>query len=172
VLHSFNVPEFRVKNDAVPGNYTTVWFEATRVGETLLQCTEYCGKDHSNMLARVRVLEEPDFNKWLETEGTPQGPPEEIGKKLYAERGCVGCHTLDGVTNPGGGPSFKGLFGKTEQFTDGTSAEVNDDYIRESILNPSAKVVKGFPAGVMPAFQGQLSDVQINGLIAFIKAQK
>jgi cytochrome c oxidase subunit 2 len=149
-----------------------VWFEATRVGDTLLECAEFCGKDHSHMLATVTVMEEPDFNKWVEDQNKPTGTPEEQGAKLYLERGCKGCHSTDGTTFTGGGPSFKGLFGRSETMSDGTTLTVDENYIRESMMQPAAKVVKGFPAGVMPTFQGTLKDEQISAIIAFIKAQK
>jgi len=173
VLHSFWVPEWRVKNDVVPGLYTTLWFEPTVVGETVLECTEFCGKDHSNMLARVRVLEEAEYKAWVAKENDDISiPPLQLGEQLYTSRGCKGCHTLDGTTIQGGGPSFKGLFGKSEAFADGSSATVDENYLVESINNPSAKIVKGFPAGVMPPFQGQFKPHQMTALIEFIKAQK
>jgi cytochrome c oxidase subunit 2 len=172
VIHSFYVPEFRVKQDVVPGQYTTLWFEATRVGETLLECAEFCGKDHSHMLGRVQVMSQVDFDKWLEAKGKWTGTPEDLGAKLYAERGCKGCHSLDGTLVPNGGPSWKGVFGKTEALADGSTVTVDENYLRESINVPSAKVVKGFPNGVMPTFQGTLNEQQLNGIIAFIKAQK
>ncbi|MEW5853013.1 MAG: cytochrome c oxidase subunit II [Myxococcota bacterium] len=172
VLHSLYIPEFRVKTDLVPGNYTTLWFEATEAGETTLFCTEYCGMSHSDMLAHVKVLEPAEFEKWLSEEASAKAkglPPEELGKNLYTGKGCNACHSLDGT--PGAGPSFKGLFGKEETLADGTTAKVDENYLRESILTPAAKLVKGFPP-VMPTFQGQLKDEDVAGLIAFIKAQK
>jgi cytochrome c oxidase subunit 2 len=169
VLHSLYIPEFRVKNDVIPGQFTTLWFEATRVGDTALECTEFCGKDHSNMLTTVTVLEPSDFEKvvdgWVKVDVN-----EETGRRLYTERGCLACHTLDGTVNPGGGPSFKGLYGKTETFTDGTSATVDDNYLSDSIKNPAATIVKGFQP-IMPPF-GTLRKEEIDSLILFIKAQK
>ena len=132
-------------------------------------CTEYCGTGHSDMLAKVRVVEPAEFDAWLEKASMGGGSPEEVGKKLYTLRGCNACHTLDGVSAVG--PTFKGLFGKEEELVDGTKVKVDENYIRESVLNPMTKVVKGFvPA--MPTFQGQLNDDQLNALIAFIKAQQ
>jgi cytochrome c oxidase subunit 2 len=128
------------------------------------------------MLGRVNVLEQADFDKWLEAKGkwdiAKNGPLDLLGEKLYAERGCKTCHSLDGTLLANGGPSFKGLFGKTESFADGTSATVDENYIRESVNVPSAKVVKGFPNGVMPTFQGTLNEQQLAGIIEFIKKQK
>lgn len=172
VIHSFYVPEFRIKQDVVPGQYTTVWFEANRVGETLLECAEFCGKDHSHMLGRVQVMSQDDFNIWLYQKNDFKGTPEELGQKLYVERGCKACHSLDGTLVPNGGPSWKGIFGRTEVMADGTTVTVDENYLRESINQPSAKVVKGFPNGVMPTFQGTLNEKQLNGIIAFMKAQK
>lgn len=169
VLHSFYVPEFRVKQDAVPGTYTSLWFRATGVGETALLCTEYCGTSHSNMLAKVVIMEEDKFNKWLESKDDSNVPLADLGKKLYTDRACAGCHSLDGTR--GSGPSYKGLFGKKEKLADGTEVTADENYLRESILQPGAKIVAGFD-NVMPAFQGQLNEKQILALIEFIKAQK
>jgi cytochrome c oxidase subunit 2 len=172
VLHSFYVPEFRVKQDVVPSMYTTLWFEPTEVRETVLFCTEYCGIGHSDMMAKVRVLDKPEFDNWQDTGLLPGGkplPPAELGKKLYATRSCITCHSLDGSRIQG--PSFKGVFGRTETIKDGPTIKVDENYIRESILNPTAKVVKGFQP-IMPVFQGQLKDPQIEALIAYLKEQK
>jgi cytochrome c oxidase subunit II len=172
VLHSLYVPEFRVKQDVVPGNYTTAWFRATIIGDTLLECAQYCGKDHSNMLRHVTVMSETDFNAWLDqADKGPGGPPEEWGAKLYVERGCNACHSTDGTPKAGGGPSFKGLFGKTETMVDNSTVTVDENYLKESILQSNAKVVKGYPA-VMPVFQGQLKDKHVDALIAYIKSLK
>ncbi len=170
IVHSLWIPEFRVKQDVLPGSYTSVWFEATEVRETVLQCTEYCGTGHSQMLATVSVLEQPDFTKWLESGGGQEKslPPAEYGKQLYATWGCNACHSLDGAK--GNGPTFQHLFGESVLLTNGAAVKVDEDYVRESILNPQAKVVQGFQP-IMPTFKGQLKDQQIDALIAFIKAQ-
>jgi cytochrome c oxidase subunit 2 len=181
VLHSFYVAEFRVKQDAIPGVYTSLWFEPTTTGEFTVQCAEYCGGPqgdvaadqpggHSDMLASVQVVEEQAFKDWLETGGEEKGLPlAERGKKQYQQWGCVACHSLDGSKLAG--PSFKGLFGREEELADGSKVKADENYIKESILNPTAKVVKGY-APVMPVFQGQLKDPQIESIIAFIKEQK
>ncbi|EYF06501.1 cytochrome c oxidase subunit II [Chondromyces apiculatus] len=170
VLHSLYIPEFRVKQDVVPGLYTTIWFNATNAGDTALLCTEYCGSGHSDMLATVKVLEESDFEKWIEQQSGPSDlPPEELGKLLYAKKSCATCHSVDG--SPMQGPTFKGIFGRNEEFSDGSRVAVDENYIRESILNPQAKVVKGFPA-VMPTFRGLLKDREIDALIAYLKTVK
>jgi cytochrome c oxidase subunit 2 len=167
VVHSFWVPEFRVKQDLVPGTYTTIWFEPTEVTDTALQCTEYCGKDHSNMYATVHVLEESKFKEWVEKGGMDDKlTPAEQGKKLFAQRTCNTCHSVDGTRIQG--PSFKGLWGKTEAISDGSSVKVDENYIRESLLEPQKKVVQGYPA-VMPTFKGTLKEKEIDALIAYIK---
>lgn len=171
VIHSFFLPEFRVKQDVLPGRYSTVWFQADKVGTSVVFCTEYCGMDHSDMLSEVVVQTEEEFQKWLDFDPYKGLPPVEAGKALYEAKACVGCHSLDGSLKAGGGPSFKGLFGKTETITGGTTVAVDEAYLRESILVPGAKVVNGFP-NVMPAFQGQLKEEHVQGLIEFIKAQK
>ncbi|MBK9265016.1 MAG: cytochrome c oxidase subunit II [Polyangiaceae bacterium] len=172
VLHSFYVPEFRVKQDVVPGTYTTLWFEANAKRDTVLLCTEYCGVGHSDMMAKVHVMEQADYNNWLETGRKPGDPilaPDELGKKLFTSRSCNTCHSLDGTRVQG--PSFKGLFGKTEKFADGSSAQVDENYIRESLLEPTKKVVEGYPA-VMPTYKGLLKENEIDALIAYIKTVK
>lgn len=186
VIHSLYVPAFRVKMDCVPGKYTDLWFTPTRVanpddgdgerdadeGGFDLFCTEYCGTGHSAMYAKVIVHEtKADWEAWMrEAMDVRKNPPVEVGRELYQSRGCSQCHSLTGVDNPGpGGPSFKGHFGETVQFTDGTSAEVDEDYLRESILDPQAHIRSGY-AAIMPTFRGQLNEDEIYGLIQFIKS--
>jgi len=178
VLHSFYIPEFRIKRDVIPGQYTMIWFEAVEAKSTVIECTEYCGAPekegekagHSDMLATVTVMEEPQFAAWLETGGDDvKMAPAEAGKLAYSAWNCNTCHTLDGA--PGTGPTFKGLFGRTEEMSDGTKIKVDENYLRESILQSQAKLVKGF-GPVMPVFQGQLKDKKVDALIAFIKEQK
>jgi len=169
VLHSFYIPEFRVKQDVVPGMYTTLWFEATDTRETILECTEYCGIGHSDMLAKVRVLDKPEYDAWQETgllPGEKPLPPAELGKKLFATRSCNTCHSLDGTRIQG--PTFKGVFGRTETISDGSQIKVDENYIRESLLEPTKKVVQGYPA-VMPTYKGLLKETDIDALIAYIK---
>lgn len=171
VVHSFFVPEFRLKQDVVPGLYTTMWFEAVEEKEITVECAEYCGTSHSDMLGKVVVKSEADFKDWLDkaaNEGAGK-PPEEYGKLLYTKKNCFTCHSTDGSRVQG--PSFKGLFGKTESFEGGGTAAVDENYIRESLLDPNAKVVKGYPA-VMPTYKGSLKDKEIDALIAYIKSMK
>ncbi|GJM43416.1 MAG: cytochrome c oxidase subunit 2 [Gemmatimonadota bacterium] len=171
VIHSFFVPDFRVKFDIVPGRYSTVWFEATQTGQSPIYCTEYCGTSHSNMLATAIVHEPGEFDSWLAAAANwMEGlSPTEAGEILYTKKGCVQCHSTDGSV--GVGPSFRGSFGNTRAFADGSSTVMDENYIRESILNPTAKVVVGFDP-VMPTFQGRFDDDELAATIAYIKSLK
>ncbi len=166
VLHSFYIPVFRQKKDVIPGSYSTLWFEADRKGEAQVYCAEYCGTSHSGMLAKINVVSEAEYEKFLaEGAGPPEGAsPAEWGEQLYAQNNCNTCHSLDGSKLVG--PSWKGLFGRSEAFEDGSSVIADENYIKESILEPNAKVVKGY-SPVMPAYVMQ--DAQIDALIAYIK---
>jgi len=167
VIHSFFVPEFRIKRDAVPGRYTSIWFQATEPGEMNVLCTEYCGTGHSGMLAKLVVMPEAEFQKWLETGGGDKDlPPAELGAKLYAKMSCNTCHSTDGSVKTG--PSFKGLYGHSVTLSDGSQVTADENYLRESITTPAAKVVQGFQP-VMPVFKGLLDQKQIDALIAYIK---
>ncbi|MFI5297807.1 MAG: cytochrome c oxidase subunit II [Polyangiales bacterium] len=172
VLHSFYVPEFRVKRDVIPGSYTTLWFEATEAKEVLLECAEYCGKGHSEMLGTVSVMEEDKFKEWLEAGGdlTSKGlSPVKKGEQLFTKWNCKTCHSVDG--SAGTGPTLKGVFGSSVPLTDGTSVNADENYVRESILLSNAKIVRGF-SPVMPIFKGTLKDKDVDALVAFIKEQK
>jgi cytochrome c oxidase subunit 2 len=171
VLHSLFLPVFRTKIDAVPGRYTELWFEANKAGDFPIECAEYCGTSHSDMITHVIVHEAGGYEKWLEDveKQLELMPPLELGQKMYNQQGCSTCHSLDGTVKTG--PSFKGLFGKNESFQDGSTAVVDDNYIKQSIEEPQAKIVNGF-SPAMPTFKGKLSQKKIEGLIAFIKAQK
>jgi cytochrome c oxidase subunit 2 len=171
VLHSFFIPGFRTKMDVLPNRYTEQWFQADVPGTYQVQCTEYCGKGHSEMNAKVHVLTPAQYEDYLEN-GSPQQramPLAELGKLLYSTVGCATCHSLDGTR--GQGPSWKGIFGQEHQMTDGRKMKVDENYIRNSILQPQAMIVQGFE-GIMPTYQGLLRDRQISALIEFIKAQK
>ncbi len=171
VLHALYIPSFRTKMDAVPGRYTDMWFQATRAGDYPIFCAEYCGTSHSDMLSHVTVHPAGEYETWLkgacEKADSMIGP--ERGKKLYSQQGCETCHTLDGT--PKIGPSWKGLFGKMEMMADGKPFKVDENYLRESMMDPTAKVVQGF-APSMPTFKGKLSDKDIDGLIEYIKTLK
>jgi cytochrome c oxidase subunit 2 len=171
VLHDFFVPDMRVKHDIVPGRYTEVWFTPTVLGKHHVTCAEYCGKGHSDMTATLVVDNEPDFKKWLETGGDDwkNYPPEKWGEMQREQKGCATCHSIDG--SKGQGPTWKGIYGTMVEMSDGKSYLVDDAYLQESMLQPNAKIVKGFEA-IMPSFQGLLHPQDIRGLIAYIKTLK
>jgi cytochrome c oxidase subunit 2 len=171
VIHSFYIPNFRVKQDVVPGRYTTLWFEPTEVGEFPVLCAEYCGDQHSSMLAKIKVMASEDYRDWVEkAKGAGSNlPPKERGAKLYEKMGCNACHALDSSVKIG--PGFHGIYGKKQELTDGRVVTVNDDYIRKKILQPGQEVAKGF-APVMPSFQGRLKNEELDALVEFIKSLK
>ncbi|HVK59945.1 MAG TPA: cytochrome c oxidase subunit II, partial [Bdellovibrionales bacterium] len=165
VLHSFFIPAFRVKQDVVPGRYTSLWFQAEKEGDFHLFCTEYCGAGHSAMLGMVKAVPVEEYERWLAAEAGAAGSLADQGRALYASKACIGCHSLDGTRVVG--PSFKGIFGHEQAIEGGGSVKVDEDYLRESILNPNAKVAAGYPAGTMPPYAGQLNDDEVKALIEF-----
>lgn len=171
VIHALWIPALRVKQDVVPGRYTRVWFQADKVGVYPLLCAEYCGDEHFNMLANVEVHSREDYDAWLKNAANylKTLPPAEAGKRLFQRRGCLQCHSTDGTA--GTGPSFQGLYGRNEKMTDGSSVVVDDNYIRESILEPQAKIVAGYQP-VMSTYKGLLSDEEITALIEYMKSLK
>ncbi len=193
VLHSLWVPAFRAKMDLVPGRFTSMWFRPTRVGTFPLLCTEYCGKDHSQMVSKVIVhdvgklageLERLDPIKRMTPEQYQeyaQDPdafikanpdfknlvtPADMGKRLWTKKGCAGCHSIDGTTNQG--PTWLGIWGRSEKLTDGSEVTVDENYVRESILNPGARIVAGYQ-NVMNSYQGRITDREIALIISFMK---
>lgn len=199
VLHSFFIPNFRVKSDVVPGMYTYVWFEAKVPGIHQIFCTEYCGTSHSGMLGRVIVLKDDQWKDWLSGkkidvnslpadpsfpgfranllgEGLPQAQAAggqislaEKGKALTTAKGCVACHSSDGSKLVG--PSYKGIFGTDVKLADGSTVKIDENYIRESIENPTAKVVEGYPPS-MPPYKGLLNEEEIMAITEYIKSLK
>ena len=173
VIHDLWVPEFRVKQDAVPGAVNLLRVTPTVVGNYKVRCAELCGLRHSQMLADVRVLERSEFDSWVGAETARVAAldtPEARGEQLYQTQGCIGCHSLDGTIVVG--PSWLNLYGRQEQLDDGTSVRADEDYIRHSILYPGDQIVKGFQ-NLMPANYGEiLSENDIEDLIAFIKTIK
>jgi cytochrome c oxidase subunit II len=165
VIHSFYVPAFRIKQDVLPGRYTTLWFHATRSGTYHLFCAEYCGTQHSGMIGQVVVLEPAQYEAWL-SGGLASGSLASNGQNIFQQLACITCHRSD---TQGRGPNLVGLFGKPVQLEDGRTVIADENYIRESILNPSAKIVSGFKP-IMPVFQGLVSEEQLNALIAYIKS--
>ncbi len=165
VIHSFFVPAFRIRADVVPGKYTMAWFEATKTGRFHLFCTEYCGTNHSGMGGYVEVMEPAAYQSWLSGGGSESAAAQ--GAKTFQTRGCATCHKLEGPQ--GRGPMLAGIFGKSQLMSDGQEVVADEAYIRESILNPQAKTVAGFQQ-IMPTYQGQLSESDLLGLIAYIRS--
>ena len=171
VIHSFWVPEFRIKQDAVPGMWTTLRVTPSELGSFRIRCAEICGYAHSAMFADVVVVEPDDFDAWLsgqevEAEAPGELTPVELGAKLAEEQGCLSCHTLDGTTLVGA--SWLGLFGSERQLEDGTVLVADEEYLRNSILDPESEVVAGFPK-VMPPAYTMLSDADVDALVEYIK---
>src|ERR1700722_466091 len=164
VIHSFFVPAFRMKQDVLPGRYTVAWLHATKAGTYHLFCAEYCGTQHSGMIGSIVVMEPAQFEAWMS--GGSTGPLSASGEKIFAELGCVTCHRAD---SQGRGPNLQGIFGKPVQLEDGRTVTADENYIRESILDPGAKVVSGFKP-VMPTFQGLVSEEQLTALVAYVKS--
>jgi cytochrome c oxidase subunit 2 len=175
VIHNYAIPAFRVKMDAVPGKLTTLWFNATVPGTYHLFCMEYCGTKHSGMIGDVIAMTPEDYEVWLAAGGTVEtGPvetPAETGQRLFnGQFACSTCHVADGS---GLGPILNGVFGRTETLADGRTVVADDNYLRESIVNPSAKIVRGYPSpSLMPPYQGQATEEQIMALIAYVKSLK
>ena len=165
VIHSFYVPAFRIKQDVLPGRYTTFWFHATKPGTYHLFCAEYCGTQHSGMIGWIVVMEPRDYEAWM-SGGAASQPLAVSGAKLFSELGCVTCHRSD---TQGRGPNLAGVYNKPVLLQDGRTVIADENYIRESILEPAAKVVSGFKP-VMPTFQGQVSDEQVNALVEYVKS--
>ena len=174
VIHDYSIPAFRVKMDAVPGRLTTLWFRATTPGTYHLFCAEYCGTNHSGMIGEVIAMAPQDYEGWLAAGGAVSaGPvltPAEEGAELFTTFGCATCHL-----EPGGGlgPPLGGVFGSNVPLADGRTVPADDNYLRESIMNPSAQIVRGFTSpSIMPPFQGMVSEEQLMQLIAYVKSLK
>lgn len=163
VIHSFYVPAFRLKQDLVPGTYTSLWFTPEKLGRFPILCAEYCGLDHSQMRGVVEVVSPQDFENTAISGTQAQSP----GEKLFTEKGCTSCHT--GATPIG--PPLENIWGKKVQLADGRSLTVDENYLRRSILTPHADVVKGYQP-VMPTFQGQISESDLAALIDYLKNKK
>jgi cytochrome c oxidase subunit 2 len=172
VIHSFWVPNFRVKFDVFPFRYTTMWFEATREGDHIVFCAEYCGEQHSQMAAILRAMSPADYQQWKQDNKLDENiAPRDLGKILYVTKACNSCHSVDGSS--GTGPTWLDLYGDTAHRVtiDGqaTTIEVDENYLRESILVPGAKIVQGY-ANQMASYQGQLTEKELAGLIAYMKS--
>lgn len=166
VLHDFSIPAFRTKADVVPGRYTYLWFEATKPGKYHLYCAEYCGLNHSGMGGWIYVMKQDEFDNWLSGNVSGQTPVEQ-GKDLFENKlGCASCHA--------GGPQqrgakLEGIFNHEVKLVGGQTVVADEQYLRNSILNPASQVVEGFQP-IMPTFKGQVTEEQLNSLIAYIKS--
>jgi len=173
VIHSFWVPEFRIKQDVVPGRTTDYRITPTVIGNYKVRCAELCGAAHAYMIRPVIVSTKAEYDSWVKQQTAAaaallaQGGPQ-AGQALVAQNGCGACHSLDGSKLTG--PTFRGLFGSTVTLSDGSTVTANDAYLTESIKDPNAKIVKGFPSGIMPQFN--LSDAQIKSIVAYLETLK
>jgi cytochrome c oxidase subunit 2 len=165
VIHSFFVPAFRVKQDVVPGKYTSEWFKATRVGEYHIFCSQYCGTQHSQMIGRVVVMQPQAYERWLNS-GEQTESIVRAGERLFHDRGCSGCHAPNSKFHA---PLLEGLYRKPVPLADGTMVTADDQYLRDSILQPAKQISAGYD-NIMPSFSGHLSEEEIMQLIAYLKA--
>jgi cytochrome c oxidase subunit II len=165
VIHSFFVPAFRVKQDVLPGRYTTLWFEATRTGEYHLFCAEYCGAKHAYMVGRVVVLEPFQYQEWLSQQPVTEAVPI-TGERLFTQLGCASCHLPD---DTGRRPSLVGIIGQPREMETGEVVVADDNYLRQSILEPQAKVVAGYPP-IMPSYQNRVTEDDLAQLILYIRS--
>ncbi|MER3427842.1 MAG: cytochrome c oxidase subunit II [Pyrinomonas sp.] len=168
VIHSFYIPDFRVKMDVVPGRYTQMWFDATKPGRYHLFCAEYCGMNHSKMGGTIVVMRPDEYQAWLSGNAS-QMSPAQLGEQHFQNLGCTTCHLNGGRDAGGRGPQLAGIFGKPVQLETGQTVIADENYLRESILNPGAKIVAGYSA-IMPTYQGQVTEEQLLQLIAYIKS--
>jgi cytochrome c oxidase subunit II len=165
VIHSFYVPAFRIKQDVLPGRYTTAWFEATQEGSFDLLCAEYCGTDHSKMRGQVVVMAPQAYQNWLQAHPAGQGMAAQ-GAQRFREYGCSGCHGAQSTVHA---PPLEGVFGKPVQLQDGSRVIADETYIRDSVLQPTRQVVAGY-APIMPPFRGQIPEEQLLQIIAYVKS--
>lgn len=165
VIHSFFVPAFRVKQDVLPNRYRTAWFEATVPGTYHLFCSQYCGTDHSAMIGEVVVMKPEDFAAWMES-GKAEGSLASLGEKLFQQFGCITCHRPDSGAR---GPNLEGVYGRPVRLQDNRVLVVDDNYIRNHVLNPGTQVVNGFQP-IMPTFRGVITEEGMVQIIAYIKS--
>jgi cytochrome c oxidase subunit 2 len=165
VIHSFYVPAFRIKQDVLPGRYTTAWFRASKPGTYHLFCSQYCGTMHSGMIGQVVVMELPQYEAWLSGGGT-SGSLAASGDSLFQQLGCSTCHRSDAQ---GRGPNLVGLFGKPVHLEDGRTVIADENYIRQCIVSPATNIPSGFKP-IMPVFAGLVSEEQLTALVAYIKS--
>ena len=165
VIHDFFVPDFRTKQDVLPGRYTTQWFTPTRPGRYHLYCAEYCGMDHSQMGGWIHVLAPADYARWLADESAGESVLA-AGQRLYVSLGCSGCHAPNAVVRA---PLLNGLYGRPVALADGTTVVADEQYLRDSILLPNKQISAGYPP-VMPTYQGQLTEDEVMQLVAYLKS--
>jgi cytochrome c oxidase subunit 2 len=165
VIHSFFLPAFRVKQDVVPGRYTTEWFRAEKIGSYHLFCSEYCGTSHSHMVGRVVVMSPADYQHWL-TQGRPDSTLAQSGERLFRELGCSGCHLGQSVIRA---PPLVGLYGKPVPLNSGEVVMADEGYLRDSILLPAKQIAGGY-TNDMPSFQGKISEEDLLQIIAYLKS--
>jgi cytochrome c oxidase subunit 2 len=166
VIHSFFIPDFRVKQDALPGRYTSLWFQATKPGRYRVYCAEYCGMNHSRMAGWIVAMEPAEFQKWLSERADRSLALR--GRQMFLKLQCIACHTGRGDARA---PVLEGVYLQKRTFTDGKSAIADEAYLRESIMNPRAHVVEGY-SPIMPPYQGQVTDDELLELIAYLKSLK
>lgn len=165
VIHDFAIPAFRIRRDVLPGRYETMWFKPTQVGEYRLFCAEFCGTEHSRMTGMVTVMEQADYQRWLDS----AGPAETLagqGAALFRQYGCSGCHAAAGTVHA---PRLEGLFGRPVPLADGSVVTADEGYIRDSILLPKSQVAAGYP-DIMPSFDGQIGEEDLLKLISYVKS--
>jgi len=165
VFHSFSIPAFRVKREAIPGRYTSVWFEATQTGTYHLFCTQYCGTNHSAMIGDIVVLTPDDYKKWL-AESTSGSSLAQNGERLFASLSCSACHNGRPDSR---GPSLANVYGSHLTLSNGSTALADEAYLRDSILNPSDHITQGY-SPIMPTYQGQISEDGVISLVEYIKS--
>ncbi len=171
VIHSFWVPEFRLKMDTIPGKENVLRLTPNEVGDFKVRCAELCGTRHAYMETPVRVLETADFQAWMDEEIKIANDPTKAGPKVAAQFGCIGCHSIDGSKLVG--PTWQGLVGHEVPLADGSSVTADDAYLLQSIIDPSAAIVEGYADNVMPRdFANRMTEKQINDVIAYIKTLK
>ncbi|HJT81727.1 MAG TPA: cytochrome c oxidase subunit II [Chthoniobacterales bacterium] len=167
VIHDFFIPAFRNKQDVVPGRYTTEWFTPTRPGTYHLFCAQYCGTDHARMVGTIHVLRPAEYAKWLRQQPAPDSLVA-AGERAFRARGCSGCHAPEAAIRA---PLLDGIYGKQVPLSDSTLVTANEQYLRDSILLPNKQITAGYEA-IMPTFQGQISEEELNAIIAYLKSQR
>jgi cytochrome c oxidase subunit II len=165
VIHDFFIPVFRIKKDVLPGRYSTIWFQATKIGTYHFFCAQYCGTDHSGMIGWVHVMSASDYARWLDANVNKESMAAG-GERLFTQFGCVTCH---GPGGNGTGPSLRGIYGTQVTLKTGETRTVDDAFIRQAIVNPNSLPLPNY-APIMPSFQGQVDEVQILKLIAYMKS--